>query len=119
ECRSKVDLHLDSKLAIYSIKPKFNISSQIATQLQHDNPNKIIIIISPETEKTLKVSLRKGVNVETDLALLAEKTTINLKGATGGGHRDAAGCTLRNQDAKHWKLALQSLVKKIGVQSKS
>ena len=118
ECRLKVDLHLDSKLAIYSIKPKFNISSQIATQLQHNNPNKIIVVISPETKKTLKVSLRKGVNVETDLALLAEKTTTNLTGATGGGHRDAAGCVLRNQDVNHWKLALLTLVKETGVQTK-
>jgi oligoribonuclease NrnB/cAMP/cGMP phosphodiesterase (DHH superfamily) len=116
---AKADFPLDSKLAIYAIYPKFNISSQIATELQHSNPSTIIAVISPETETTLKVSLRKGVNVDTDLSLLAELTTSNLEGATGGGHRDAAGCIIRKQDVTRWKDALLNVLTQSGVQPKS
>lgn len=100
---SKAEFHSDSQLAVYSIKPKFNITSQIATQLQHNNPNTTIAVISPETQETMKVSLRRGSKVKTDLATLAESTTTGLVQASGGGHRDAAGCILRNEDIDLWK----------------
>jgi len=100
---SKAEFHSDSQLAVYSIKPKFNITSQIATQLQHNNPNTTIAVISPETQKTMKISLRRGSKVKTDLAALAESTTTGLVQASGGGHRDAAGCILRNEDIDLWK----------------
>lgn len=100
---SKAEFHLSSKIAFYLINPKFNITSQIATQLKHSNPNTIIAVISPETQKTTKVSLRKGSNVKTDLAALAKSTTTRLLQASGGGHRDAAGCVIRNEDVNLWK----------------
>jgi single-stranded DNA-specific DHH superfamily exonuclease len=100
---SESESHLDTRVAFYSIKPKFNITSQIATQLQHDHPNTIIAVISPETRKTLKVSLRRGSKVKTDLATLAEATVTGLVKASGGGHQDAAGCILRNKDVNLWK----------------
>ena len=100
---SEAEFHPDSQLAFYTINPKFNITSQIATQLQHYHPNTIIVVISPETRKTLKVSLRRGDKEKTDLAALAESTTVKLLQASGGGHQDAAGCILRNEDVKLWK----------------
>lgn len=100
---SKAEFHLDSRIAFYSIKPKFNITSQIATQLQHSNPKAIIAVISPETQKTTKVSLRRGGMMKTDLAALAESTTSGLFQASGGGHQEAAGCVLRNEDVDLWK----------------
>jgi single-stranded DNA-specific DHH superfamily exonuclease len=100
---SEAKFHLDSQVAFYSVNPKFNIISQIATQLQHSHPDTIIAIIAPETQKTLKISLRRGGNVKTDLAALAESTTAGLAQASGGGHKDAAGCVIQNEDLSLWK----------------
>lgn len=110
---SKTDFHPDSSLAFYFLKPKFNITSQLSTQLQHSYPNTIVAIISPETEKTLKVSLRRGINVKIDLAFLAEKTSSKLEGASGGGHKDAAGCILWKEDLDEWKKTILNLLEKI------
>lgn len=110
---SEAEFHMDSRLAFYSIKPKFNITSQIATELQHRNPNTIIAVISPETQKTTKVSLRRGNKVKTDLAALAETTTANLTRASGGGHRDAAGCTLPTDEVNLWKKNISQYLSRI------
>jgi len=91
----------EGQIAFYFIKPKFNITSQIATQLQHNHPNTLIAVITPETQKTLKVSLRRGSKIKVDLAALAESTVAGLVHASGGGHPDAAGCILRR--AEFWK----------------
>lgn len=106
----KADLQLNSKLVFYSIEPKFNITSEISTQLEHGYPNTIIAVISPETPKTLKVSLRRGINVKTDLSLLAEEASNNLENGSGGGHKDAAGCILQNKDLARWKTNLLRLL---------
>jgi single-stranded DNA-specific DHH superfamily exonuclease len=100
---SAAEFHLDSRLAFYFIKPKHNITSQIATQLQHSHQNTVIAIISPETPKTLKVSLRRGSSVKANLATLAESSITGLKQASGGGHPDAAGCVLHKEDIGIWK----------------
>jgi len=100
---SEAEFHLDARVVFYSLKPKFNVTSQIATQLQHSNPNTIIAVMSPETQKTLKVSLRRESKIKTNLAALAEATVAGLVQASGGGHQDAAGCILRNEDVNLWK----------------
>ncbi len=100
---SKAEFHLDSRLAFYTIKPKFNVTSQLATQLQHSHPNTVIAVVSPETRKTLKVSLRRGSQARINLAAFAEITTNGLAYATGGGHLDAAGCVIREKDIALWK----------------
>jgi oligoribonuclease NrnB/cAMP/cGMP phosphodiesterase (DHH superfamily) len=100
---SAAELHLDSRLAFYFIEPRYNITSQIATQLQHSHQDTVIAIISPETPKSLKVSLRKGSRVKANLATLAESSITGLKQASGGGHPDAAGCVLHKEDIGVWK----------------
>jgi len=109
---SEAEFHLDTHVVFYSIKSKFNITSQIATQLQHSHPNKIIAIISPETQETVKVSLRRGSKIKTDLATLAEATVTGLVQASGGGHQDAAGCILRNEDINLWKKNMLEYLRK-------
>ena len=95
--------HLDQHLVIYHMEPKFNITSQIANQLQNRKPNMIIAIVAPETQDTLKVSLRKERGLNLSLSDLAEKTTATLEGGSGGGHPDAAGCVFRRKDFNAWK----------------
>ncbi|UCE29574.1 MAG: hypothetical protein JSV85_02320 [Candidatus Bathyarchaeota archaeon] len=97
------EFHLNSRLAFYSIDPKYNITSQLATELQHKNPSTIIAVISPETPTTIKISLRKGSKVRANLSDLAESTVRNLANASGGGHPDAAGCVLQKKDIDIWK----------------
>lgn len=100
---SEAEHHRDLKITFYSIKPEFNITSQIASELVDDFPDTIIAVISPETNHRLKVSLRKGVRRTTNLSLLAEVTVQNLNAATGGGHQDAAGSSFRKEDLNVWK----------------
>jgi single-stranded DNA-specific DHH superfamily exonuclease len=100
---SEAELHLDQRLAFYFMEPRYNITSQTATQLQHGHRNTVIAIISPETPKTLKVSLRRGNKVKADLAALAESSITGLRQASGGGHPEAAGCVLRKEDLGTWK----------------
>jgi hypothetical protein len=100
---TEAEFHLEGKLAFFTMAPTFNITSQIATELQHRHPETIIAIIAPETPDTLKVSLRRGSTVTTNLAALAQATTAKLAQASGGGHPEAAGCVLRNDDLNLWK----------------
>ncbi|UCB59770.1 MAG: hypothetical protein JSW72_06475 [Candidatus Bathyarchaeota archaeon] len=106
------EFHAESQIAFYSVDPKFNITSQLATQLQHSYPNTIIAVMSPEAPKKVKASLRRGSNVETDLAALAESTTARLAQASGGGHPDASGCTLRTKDVFLWKRNMLQYIRK-------
>jgi single-stranded DNA-specific DHH superfamily exonuclease len=100
---SQAEFLLNTQLAFFTINPKFNIASQIATQLQHTHPHTIIAIISPETQGKLKISLRRGTNQKVNLATLAATTTANLDHASGGGHQEAAGCVIQKQDLDTWK----------------
>jgi single-stranded DNA-specific DHH superfamily exonuclease len=110
---STAEFHQDARLAFYFLTPKFNITSELSTQLQHKYPDTILAIIAPETKKTLKVSLRRGINVETNLAVLAEATSSSLDGASGGGHQDAAGCTLPTDSLNDWKKTILTLLCKM------
>jgi single-stranded DNA-specific DHH superfamily exonuclease len=109
---STAEFHQDAGLAFYFMTPKSNITSELSTQLQHKHPDTILAIIAPETNKTLKVSLRRGINVKTNLAFLAEATSSTLDGASGGGHKDAAGCILPTDSLNDWKKAILTLLHK-------
>jgi outer membrane lipopolysaccharide assembly protein LptE/RlpB len=100
---SEAEFRLRSKVAFFWIDPRFNIASQLATELQHRYPETVTAVISPETRDMIKISLRRGDKLETDLAALAQSTIMSLTQAAGGGHRDAAGCTLRRQDLDRWQ----------------
>jgi nanoRNase/pAp phosphatase (c-di-AMP/oligoRNAs hydrolase) len=100
---SEAEFLLNAQLAFFTIDPKFNIASQVATQLQHMHPQTNIAIISPETQGKLKISLRRGTNRKVNLATLAATTTANLVHASGGGHQEAAGCVIQEQALDAWK----------------
>jgi single-stranded DNA-specific DHH superfamily exonuclease len=100
---SVAEFQLGSRLAFYLIKPRYNITSEIATQLQHSHPDTIIAVVSPETSKTMKISLRRGNRVQTNLSILAESSIAGLTQSSGGGHPDAAGCVIQNGDIDVWK----------------
>lgn len=100
---TEAEFNLGSQLAFYFIKPRYNVTSQIATQLQHSHPNTTIAVVSPETSRTVKVSLRRGRKAKTNLAILAESSIAGLAQASGGGHPEASGCVIRTEDIDAWK----------------
>ncbi|MDH5447850.1 MAG: hypothetical protein OEY24_06600 [Candidatus Bathyarchaeota archaeon] len=75
-----------------------NSHATTTQQPKHDNCRDI-----PETQKTLKVSLRRGSKIKTNLATLAEVTATGLVQASGGDNQDTADCILRNEDVSLWK----------------
>jgi len=99
----EAECHKDLKVRFYLIKPQFDITSQIASELADNYPETIIAVISPETNIRLKASLRKGERRAANLSLLAEVAVQNLKAASGGGHQDAAGSIFRKDDLNAWK----------------
>ena len=99
----EAERHKALKVWFYSIQPRFDITSQIASELVDNYPDTIIAVISPETNRMLKASLRKGERRAANLSLLAEVAVQNLNAAFGGGHQDAAGSIFRKEDLNVWK----------------
>ena len=108
----EAERHKALKVWFYSIQPQFDITSQIASELVDNYPDTIIAVISPETNRMLKASLRKGERRAANLSLLAEVAVQNLKAAYGGGHHDAAGSIFRKEDFNVWKANVLEHIRK-------
>lgn len=109
---SEAEFHLNSGLALYSIEPKYEIVSVLASRLQHLHSKKVIAVTAPMDSNLMKISLRKGKEVRIDLADLANRTTSKLESASGGGHPDAAGCVIRLDDIDLWKKEVVDYLRK-------
>lgn len=109
---SEAEFYLNSRLALYSIGPKYEIVSGLASRLQHLHFKKVIAVTAPMNSNLMKISLRKGKEVGIDLADLTNRTTAKLKSASGGGHSDAAGCVIRLDDIDLWKKEVLDYLRK-------
>jgi len=80
----------EKKLFIFSIKPKFNIGSIVATIVSLRNPESSVIVSYPLDKNFLRVNARNQ-SGKKDMNLLMKNCTKGIPLASGGGHPKASG----------------------------
>ncbi|MFA5406462.1 MAG: DHH family phosphoesterase [Candidatus Nanoarchaeia archaeon] len=94
----------EAELLIYDlISPKYKIGSALATIVSSDTPNKTVVIIIHK-ENVINVNLRRQ-DSKYDLSHLAKQCVKGLN-ASGGGHREAAGASLKKKNLDEFKECL-------------
>ena len=94
----------------YYFEPKFKIKSIVGSNISLKNPEKTIIFATPENETTLNISFRDQ-EEKIDMSKMANETTKNLKDASGGGHKRAAGGTILTKDLEKFKQNVRNFTK--------
>jgi single-stranded DNA-specific DHH superfamily exonuclease len=87
-------------LVMYEIKSKLKLKSAFSSKVQRLFNDKIIVIYRKEMGY-YDISLRKGKNVRTDLDALGKEAALDIDGANGGGHPNAAGMRVPIKYIKH------------------
>ncbi|MEM4714296.1 MAG: DHHA1 domain-containing protein [Candidatus Nanoarchaeia archaeon] len=101
-------LHTKEKLVWLYIKPKYRIASAVATILAQKNPDYLFIVLNEEDDR-VKISFRQTKGL-IDCNWLAQEST-KLFGGAGGGHREAAGGTIKIIYLEQFKAKVLSLIK--------
>ena len=81
---------------VFVSTPKFSLGSIISNLISSGYPDKVILIIS-EKEEGYSVSARCQ-NARIDMGIFVRKLISGLEGASGGGHRPAAGAYFLKKD---------------------
>jgi len=95
----------NEKLLLFKYAGDTAMSADIANGLKYIFPEKIIVVIYT---KTLKASVSARGNNVREIIL---KAISELKNATGGGHENAAGAQIMNEDIEKFENKLRELIK--------
>jgi len=95
----------NEKLLLIKYAGDTAMSADIANGLKYIFPEKIIVVIYT---KTLKASVSARGNNVREIIL---KAISELKNATGGGHENAAGAQIMNEDIEKFENKLRELIK--------
>jgi len=87
----------EKKLYIYKLNSKYNISSPVITIISKYKPEYSFIIYAPDKNSNVKISARNQ-SIEEDMSELMKKGIQGLNDAVGGGHKAAAGATIKEED---------------------
>jgi len=100
----------EAELIIFELKnPKYKIGSALATIISSETPNKTIIMIIHK-DNIINVNLRRQ-DGKYDMSRLAKHCTKDLN-ASGGGHKEAAGASLKSKDLNEFKQCIISTLTK-------
>jgi len=80
----------EQKLFFFSIKPKFNIGSIVATVVSMKNPDFTFVVSYPLDKNFLRINARNQ-SGKKDMNLLMKKCCEGIPLASGGGHPKASG----------------------------
>jgi len=83
-------------MLIYEFKSKLKIKSSFASSLGGKHHDKIIVILQKESDQ-YKISMRRGANIDVDLAQKIQAALKGIPGASGGGHPEAVGGRIPKQ----------------------
>jgi single-stranded DNA-specific DHH superfamily exonuclease len=83
-------------MLIYEFKSKLKIKSSFANSLPSKYDDKIIVILQQESDQ-YKISMRRGTNINVDLAQKIQAALSGIPGASGGGHPEAVGGRIPKQ----------------------
>jgi len=104
EFEKRSEFYKDIELRVFDLKcEKYNIGSALATKLSYKYPKQTILIYNER--KRVNVNIRRG-DGKLDLPKLVEESLRNLEG-TGGGHRNAAGATVKKE---HFEIFLKNFI---------
>lgn len=105
--------HKDLGLVFYEInKPKYRVGSALSTRISTKHPSKTIVLLINKG-LVVNVNLRRQDGL-VDVALLAKSAVLGLDKASGGGHKKAAGATLKSSDLIDFKEAIKKAASNSG-----
>ena len=100
EFQRRSEYYKDIELRVFDLRnEKYNLGSALSTKLSYKYPNLTIMIYNER--KRVNVNLRRG-DGKINLCELVESSLRNLDG-TGGGHRNAAGATVKKEHFEIFK----------------
>jgi single-stranded DNA-specific DHH superfamily exonuclease len=103
----KEEIKIDGKLLIVNFKSKYMIKSQLSNIIKRMHPEKVILI-SQETDKLYKLSLRQEKQI-VDFSQIMPRLTEDLD-ASGGGHPKASGAKVSKKDFDEFVRRLKNAI---------
>ena len=100
---------LGEKMIYFQYGGDLSLTSNLAGQLIHEFPNKIIIVVHTKGD-SVNVSLRGRL---VDIKKLTLKAIKDLKSARGGGHKHATGAIMSVDDLKIFKKRMEEMIDSI------
>lgn len=98
---------VDKKIIYFQYGGNLSISANLANQLIHEFPNKIVIV-SYINKDIANISIRGNNN--TDVRSLTLKALEGIEGASGGGHKSATGAKVNISDLPKFIKNFEDLV---------
>jgi single-stranded DNA-specific DHH superfamily exonuclease len=98
-------------IVFYNIRSRLRIASVLATILSMNYPDKTLLIYKTRGE-VVKVHLRRN-DGKVDMGSTVKSAAKGLRNASGGGHRNAAGAQVMEEDFEEFKIRFMNLHDKI------
>lgn len=98
---------IGNKMIYFQYSGDLSLSSNLANQLSHEFPKKIIIVIYLSTD-TANISLRGR---DVDIRKITLEAIKNIPGAVGGGHEHSTGARMPVSSLPVFKERIEELVK--------
>lgn len=102
----KAKKEISGKLLFFTYSGEMSLSQQLSNQLMYYYPDKVIVV-GYRSGGRIKFSLRWFNNIR-EITL---KAIENLPGATGGGHENATGAQMSEEDVEKFRENILSLLK--------
>ena len=101
----KAKEHSSNKLIFFQYGGELSLSGEISNELQHNYPDKIIVVAYIKGEK-VNISLRAQY---IDVRKLALDSMQGMQGSSGG-HEHAAGASIRAEDLPKFKERIETII---------
>jgi single-stranded DNA-specific DHH superfamily exonuclease len=102
---------IKGNLIYFEYAGDLSLSSNLASQLSYEFPDKIIVVIYNKGD-SVNISLR---GKEVDIKKILLKAIEGLESARGGGHEHACGAIMSTDDLKKFEKRIKQMVEKLKI----